>query len=141
MIVLSSVAKSCLTLRLHGLLACQAPLYMGILQARILEWVAMPSSRGSSQPSDRTHVSCIAGETHGYLIYVKLYTCWLESQMLNSELQKVIELTQKGNCRILPSSLNLKVKKNAPANRAKSPKSHTQNISSKNQFKICCMIM
>ena len=33
----------------------------GILQARILEWVAMPSSRGSSQPRDRTQVSCIAG--------------------------------------------------------------------------------
>ena len=32
----------------------------GILQARILEWVAMPSSRGSSQPRDRTQVSCIA---------------------------------------------------------------------------------
>ena len=29
----------------------------GILQARILEWVAMPSSRGSSQPRDRTYVS------------------------------------------------------------------------------------
>ena len=29
----------------------------GILQARILEWVAMPSSRGSSQPRDRNHVS------------------------------------------------------------------------------------
>ena len=28
--------------------ACQAPLTMGILQASILEWVAMPSSRGSS---------------------------------------------------------------------------------------------
>ena len=32
----------------------------GILQARILEWVAMPSSRGS-RPRDQTHVSCIAG--------------------------------------------------------------------------------
>ena len=32
-----------------------------ILQARILEWVAMPSSRGCSRPRDRTHVSCIAG--------------------------------------------------------------------------------
>ena len=29
----------------------------GILQARILEWVAMPSSRGSSQPRDRTRIS------------------------------------------------------------------------------------
>ena len=33
----------------------------GILQARILEWVAMPFSRGSSQPRDRTQVFCIAG--------------------------------------------------------------------------------
>ena len=33
----------------------------GIFQARILEWVAMPSSRGSSQPRDQTQVSCIAG--------------------------------------------------------------------------------
>ena len=42
-------------------LACQAPLSMGILQARILEWVAYPFSRGSSQPRNRTGVSCIAG--------------------------------------------------------------------------------
>ena len=33
----------------------------GILQARILEWVAIPFSRGSSKPRDRTQVSCIAG--------------------------------------------------------------------------------
>ena len=33
----------------------------GILQARILERVAFPFSRGSSQPKDRTQVSCIAG--------------------------------------------------------------------------------
>ena len=39
--------------------ACQAPLSMGIVQARILEWVVMPSSRGSSWPRDRTQVSCI----------------------------------------------------------------------------------
>ena len=32
----------------------------GILQARILEWVAMPSSRVSSQPRDQTSVSCIS---------------------------------------------------------------------------------
>ena len=34
----------------------------GILQARILEWVAIPFSRGSSQPRDRTQVSSTAGE-------------------------------------------------------------------------------
>ena len=32
----------------------------GILQARILEWVAFPFSRGSSQPRDQTQVSPIA---------------------------------------------------------------------------------
>ena len=32
--------------------ALQAPLSIGILQARILEYAAMPSSRGSSQPRD-----------------------------------------------------------------------------------------
>ena len=32
-----------------------------ILQASILEWVAIPFSRGSSQPRGRTWVSCIAG--------------------------------------------------------------------------------
>ena len=33
----------------------------GILQARILERVAVPFSRGSSHPRDQSHVSCIAG--------------------------------------------------------------------------------
>ena len=33
----------------------------GILQAKILEWAAMSSSRRSSQPRDRNQVSCIAG--------------------------------------------------------------------------------
>ena len=32
-----------------------------ILQARMLEWVAVPFSRGSFQPRDQTQVSCIAG--------------------------------------------------------------------------------
>ena len=41
--------------------ARQAPLPMGILQARLLELIAMPPSRGSSQPRDQTLVSGIAG--------------------------------------------------------------------------------
>ena len=47
--------------RMPWTIACQAPLSKGILQPRILEWVAMPSSRGSSQPKDRTQVAHIAG--------------------------------------------------------------------------------
>ena len=37
-------------------IACQAPL--SIFQARILEWVAISSCRGSSQPRDQSHVCC-----------------------------------------------------------------------------------
>ena len=52
----------------------------GILQARILEWVAMPSSRGSSWPRDWTQVSCTTGEffplSHlGNPIYVNAMLC------------------------------------------------------------------
>ena len=32
----------------------------GILQARVLEWVAISYSRGSSQPRDETHVACVS---------------------------------------------------------------------------------
>ena len=39
----------------------------GILQARTLEWVAIPSFRGSSQPRDWTWVSCIAYITGRFL--------------------------------------------------------------------------
>ena len=35
------------------------PVY-GIFQARILKWVSMPFSRGSSWPRDRTHISCVS---------------------------------------------------------------------------------
>ena len=55
------VAQSCLTL-CHPV-GCSPPgsSVHAILQARIQEWVAMPSSRGSSWPRDSTQVSCIAG--------------------------------------------------------------------------------
>ena len=39
----------------------------GILQARILKWVATPLSKGSSRPKDQTWVSCVAG---------KFFTVW-----------------------------------------------------------------
>ena len=42
--------------------ACQVPLSMGILQARIQEWVATPPSREFFQPRDQTQVSCIEGK-------------------------------------------------------------------------------
>ena len=55
------VAQSCLTLCNRVDYSLPGSSVHGILQARILEWVAMPSSRGSSQPRDRIWVSSIAG--------------------------------------------------------------------------------
>ena len=54
--------------------ACQAPSVRGILQARILEWVAIPFSRGSSWPRDWTQVFCIAGG---------VFTIWAAREYLN----------------------------------------------------------
>ena len=57
----SEITQSCLTL--CDPVDCSPPgsSAHGILQARILEWVAISFSKGSSQPRDRTQVSRIAG--------------------------------------------------------------------------------
>ena len=60
-IVLCLVTQSCPTLCDPMNCSSQGPLPLGILQTRILEWAAMPSSSGSSQPRDRTQDSRIAG--------------------------------------------------------------------------------
>ena len=61
------VAQSCLTL--CDPMNCTLPVSSvhGIFQARILEWVIMPFSRGSSPSRDQTWVSCVAG---------RLFTVW-----------------------------------------------------------------
>ena len=61
----------------------------GILQARILEWIAIPSSRGSSPPRDQTHVSyisCITTSTtweallnSNIIVKVKMFSMWTAS--------------------------------------------------------------
>ena len=55
--------------------ACQAPLSIGILQARTPKWIAIPFSRGSSLPGDRTQVSCIVG---------RFFTVWARGKPLRS---------------------------------------------------------
>ena len=56
----AKLLQSCLTL--CDPMDCRLPgsSVHGILQAGILEWVAMPSSGGSFPPRDQTHVSCIS---------------------------------------------------------------------------------
>ena len=61
--------------------ACQALLSLGILQVRILEWVTMPFSKGSSQPMDQTQVSCIAD---------RFLTSWATREAQNSRVMDYI---------------------------------------------------
>ena len=58
--------QSCLTL--CDPMECSPPgsSFLGIFQARILEHVAMPSFRGSSQPRDWIRVSCVSCTTGGF---------------------------------------------------------------------------
>ena len=79
-----------LCLTLHNPMDCSLPgsSIHGILQARILEWVARPSSRGSSAPQDWNCVSCISGgcfttkplgkpPDHPYLFFKAQFKCHL----------------------------------------------------------------
>ena len=75
------VAQLCL--QPQGLQPVRPPVH-GILQARILEWVAIPFSRESSRPRDQTQVSCIVDrrftvwatrEVHVYLqLVIPIYS-------------------------------------------------------------------
>ena len=76
----SEVAQSCLTL--CDPMDCSLPgsSIHGIFQARVLEWVAISFSRGSSQSRNQTHVFCIAGgfftaEPTGKPSLLKCNTC------------------------------------------------------------------
>ena len=63
----------------------------GILQARILKWVAFPFSRGSSLSRDRTQVSCIAGRLQcgrGFNLSTTREALYAESLMRNAGLEE-----------------------------------------------------
>ena len=69
-----SVESDCLQFHVHG-----------ILQAKILEWVAYPFFSRSSQPRNQTGVSCIAGgfftnwairEAHEFCVDLYIFFCW-----------------------------------------------------------------
>ena len=66
----SEVTQSCLTPR--NPMDCSPPgsSVHGIFQARVLEWAAMPSSRGSSRLRDRTCVSCVSCIAGGFFATV-----------------------------------------------------------------------
>ena len=76
------VAQSCLTLWDHRDCSLPVSSVHGILQARILEWVANLFSRASSQQRDQTWVSCIAG---------RFFTIWAirEAAWRNSRFEMI----------------------------------------------------
>ena len=68
------VAQSCSILCNPMICSLPGSSIHGILQARILKWVDIPFSRGSSQPRDQTQVSCTAG---------KFFTVWATGKAPN----------------------------------------------------------
>ena len=71
------VAQSCPTL--CNPTDCSPPGVSGILQARILEWIAIPFSRGSSWLRDQTLVSCIAG---------RFFTLWATGKSYQKKIKR-----------------------------------------------------
>ena len=68
-----SVAWPCPTLCDPGDYSPPGSSVHGVSQARILEWVAISYSRGSSQPRDQTHISCVSCTERRFLYHC---TAW-----------------------------------------------------------------
>ena len=75
----------------------------GILQARILEWIAISFSRGSSQPRHQTQISCIPGRffaiwaTREVLSYI-LHLCFVLSKQVSKVAQSGPTLCNPMDC-------------------------------------------
>ena len=69
----------------------------GILQARILEWVAFPFSRGSSQPMDWTQVICIAG---GFFFF--FFCRWILYQLSHKGIPAIVIGRKVAHEKLLP---------------------------------------
>ena len=99
----SEFVQSCPTL--CGPMDCSLPgsSLHGVLQARVLEWVAISFSRGSSQPRDRTWASCIPG---------RHFNLWDESVLLAFSRERTaiaITLQEEGHSWTMKNSLTSKV--------------------------------
>ena len=88
--VLCLVAQLCLTLCNRKDYSLPGSSVHGILQARILEWVAFTFSRGSSQPRDRTQVSHTGG---------RFFTTWATREAQERVLEWVAYPFSRGSSR------------------------------------------
>ena len=113
-----SVAQSCLTLCDPMDCSLLGASVDGILQARILEWVATFSSRESSPPRDQNCVFCIAGgffiaEPPGYSkVYPKAFAvnyrqkCSIFREMNGKDSDKPFKVQVSDNLKIIPLRLD-----------------------------------
>ena len=84
-----SVAQSCLTL--YDPVDCSPPgsSVHGILQARILEWVAVSSSRGSSRPGIEPHLLHLPhGQVDSTLCHLEACCCVIFSVLSDEEAER-----------------------------------------------------
>ena len=93
----------------------------GILQARILEWVALLFSRGSTQLRDRTWVSCIVG---------RYFTIWATREAWNKYILPLKVTSIEWNSLALNLYDNSCVRQNSSQIFSKSPISNNLTISS-----------
>ena len=90
------------SLRPYGLYSPPDSSVHGILQARILEWVATPFSRGSSWPRDRTHVSCVSCSCR-WILYSLSHlgspnVMYISPQLTKEHIEKWKEEKELSNC-------------------------------------------
>ena len=88
----SDVAQLCLTLCDPMDCSLPGPSVHGIFQARVLEWVAISFSRGSSQHRDRTRVSHIAG---------RCFTIWATREAQRTFRAEETVCAKTGRCDVL----------------------------------------
>ena len=84
--------------------AHQAPLSMGFFQARILEWVAICSSREPSLSRDQTHIFCVSCIGRWVLYNWPLEKPWYITHMWNKFFFKV-ELTETESRKVISRGL------------------------------------
>ena len=84
----------------------------GIFPARILEWVATSSSRGSPRPRDGTHVSCFSCIAGGYFTTESHQKRWANVGIverlswLKTLKSRKTQNTRKSLCRLLATKLD-----------------------------------
>ena len=88
-----------------------------IFQARILEWVAISFSRGSSRPRDWTHVSCIGRQVlHHWAIREAPYRCGvLSNKGQKTSLSQELEAMVSGTASPQSPSVSARGKKSFPS--------------------------